>query len=174
MRPAIPALLIGLTVATSAIAQSGGGGGSSGGGASSGSASSSTTSGATTGAGSSSIGSSSTGSSSTGTSSSGTTTGVAPRSGSAESNAPFTINDQLRTNSGNTLRSPPPATGVAPGATVGQSATTVGQSAATVGQSRSAGARRCSTADCSSPLQGRYMALVDSMVAIAGVPRSRR
>jgi len=164
MKQAIPALLIGLTLATSAIAQSGGAGGSSGGGASGGSAASSGTSGTT----------SSSGTSTSGTSSSGTTTGVAPRSGSAESNAPFSINEQLRTNSGTNLRSPPPPTPGAPGTTVGQPGTTVGQSGATVGQSRTANARRCSTADCSSPLQGRYMALVDSMVAIAGVPRSRR
>jgi hypothetical protein len=145
MRYAIPAVLISLTLATSAIAQSGGAGGSSsGGGASTGgsSTSSSTTPGAT------------------GTS--GTTTGVTPRSGSANNDAPITINEQMRANSGSNLNSPAPATSVAPGTTVGQAG------------SGTVNARKCSTPDCSSPLSGRYMAIVDSMVRIAGVPTARR
>jgi hypothetical protein len=146
MRQVIPVVILGLTLATPAFAQSGTG--SSGGSAvSAGSASGSGTStsvGTTPGAPASG------------------TTGVSPSGSPANSvSNPAITNDQMRANSGQNIRSP--ATTVAPGTvTTGQSGGVRGAQA------------RCSTPDCSSPLSGRYMAIVDSMARIAGVPVERR
>jgi hypothetical protein len=139
MRQVISALILGLTLATPAFAQSGSAGGSSAGGAG-------TTSSTGTTTGAPSVGT-------TGVGPSGTTAGSQPN--------PLTPNDQMRANSGQNLRAP--ATTVAPGTV------TTGQS----GGVRGARAQ-CSPPDCSSPLSGRYMAIVDSMARIAGVPVERR
>ena len=96
----------------------------------------------------------------------GTTTGVSP-SGSNANNptGPATINQQLRTRSGSDLQTPPAGT-------VGSTGTAATTNPPFV-SGQVPGGRNCSAPDCPSLLQGRYMAIVDSMARIAGVPVPR-